>query len=391
MSASKENANDRAGKVPKRALPSWMSARDDKERNDPSADDDSHVENAQKKMREQGKGGKDIEEGSGGKKKSSSAGPSSFDFSKLLDGVVFALSGFVNPERGKLRSQALEMGAEYKQDWNPDCTLLVCAFPNTPKFRQVEADGGTIVSKDWIKECYAQKKLVDIETYLMHVGKPWKKRSLSLEENQACETSQPNIPHKHEIKRSGRQSNASSSAKEFSSDKAKGLKEKFPHSKVEKWAMDDLSKTVAWLESQEEKPEPCEIRNVAAEGILTCLQDAIDLLDQYKDLQLLTEQWNMLPQVVDEIIEVQAIGTSTSNEDLHKQALACKKIYEEKYRDLSDGSVSKEPKPRRLDKGKDKLTTVGESRDYDSDETLEMTEDEINDAYNSIASSVPKF
>ncbi|XP_074285285.1 DNA-repair protein XRCC1 [Silene latifolia] len=391
MSASKGSANDRAGKAPKRALPSWMSARDDKDGNEPSTGDDSHVENVHKKMREQGKEVKDIGEGSGGKKKASSAGPSSFNFSKLLDGVVFALSGFVNPERGNLRSQALEMGAEYKQDWNPDCTLLVCAFPNTPKFRQVEADGGTIVSKDWIKECYTQKKLVDIETYLMHIGKPWRKSSVSLEENQACETPQPNISHKHEVKRSGRQSNAPSSAKEMSIEKAKGLKEKFSPSKVKKWAMDDLNKTLAWLESQEEKPEPCEIRNVAAEGILTCLQDAVDLLDQDKDLQLLTEQWNMVPQVVDEIIKVQAIGTSTSNEDLHKQALTCKKIYEEKYRDLSDGSISEEPKPSRLDKGKDKLNTVSESRDYDSDETVEMTEDEINDAYNSVASSVPKF
>jgi DNA-repair protein XRCC1 len=63
------------------------------------------------------------------------------------EGVVFVLSGFVNPERGILRSQALEMGAEYRPDWNSDCTLLVCAFPNTPKFRHVESDCGTIVSK----------------------------------------------------------------------------------------------------------------------------------------------------------------------------------------------------------------------------------------------------
>lgn len=57
------------------------------------------------------------------------------------------LSGVINPERGTLRSQALEMGAEYQPDWNSNCTLLVCAFHNTPKFRQVEADLGTIVSK----------------------------------------------------------------------------------------------------------------------------------------------------------------------------------------------------------------------------------------------------
>lgn len=63
------------------------------------------------------------------------------------DGVVFVLSGFVNPERGTLRSQALDMGAEYRPDWTSDCTLLVCAFANTPKFRQVESNNGTIVSK----------------------------------------------------------------------------------------------------------------------------------------------------------------------------------------------------------------------------------------------------
>lgn len=63
------------------------------------------------------------------------------------EGVVFVLSGFVNPERSTLRSQALEMGAKYQPDWNSDCTLLVCAFPNTPKFQQVEADNGTIISK----------------------------------------------------------------------------------------------------------------------------------------------------------------------------------------------------------------------------------------------------
>lgn len=61
--------------------------------------------------------------------------------------MVFALSGFVNPERAAIRSQALEMGAEYRPDWTSDCTILVCAFSNTPKFRQVKSDGATIVSK----------------------------------------------------------------------------------------------------------------------------------------------------------------------------------------------------------------------------------------------------
>lgn len=65
----------------------------------------------------------------------------------MQEGVVFVLSGFVNPERSTLRSQALAMGATYQPDWNSDSTLLICAFPNTPKFRQVETNCGTIVSK----------------------------------------------------------------------------------------------------------------------------------------------------------------------------------------------------------------------------------------------------
>jgi twin BRCT domain len=71
-----------------------------------------------------------------------------FSFDKLSqDGVVFALSGFVNPERGNLRTQATNMGAIYRPDWGPDCTLLVCAFANTPKFKQVQSNNGTIISK----------------------------------------------------------------------------------------------------------------------------------------------------------------------------------------------------------------------------------------------------
>lgn len=49
----------------------------------------------------------------------------SVPLAKLLDGVVFALSGFKNPFRGELREKALEMGALYQADWNPSCTHLV--------------------------------------------------------------------------------------------------------------------------------------------------------------------------------------------------------------------------------------------------------------------------
>lgn len=65
----------------------------------------------------------------------------------MQEGVVFTISGIQNPERGQLRIKGLEMGAQYRPDWSTDCTVLVCAFMDTPKFKQVQADGGSIVSK----------------------------------------------------------------------------------------------------------------------------------------------------------------------------------------------------------------------------------------------------
>uniref|UniRef100_A0A0R0G5N7 BRCT domain-containing protein n=1 Tax=Glycine max TaxID=3847 RepID=A0A0R0G5N7_SOYBN len=177
MSDTGRSANNNGSK---RSLPSCTSARE------------NESENSAKKPNLDGKGEKfgeaetpnksKVQNQNGGK--SSASCLESKSFNKLLEGVVFVLSGFVNPERGMLRSRAMEMGAEYKPDWNSDCTLLVCAFPNTPKFRQVEADCGTIVSKVWIIECYTQRKLIEIDSYLLHAGKPWCKGNGSIEVNE---------------------------------------------------------------------------------------------------------------------------------------------------------------------------------------------------------------
>ena len=46
-------------------------------------------------------------------------------FHKLLEGVVFVFSGYINPERGVLRQKAIDMGARYKTDWDNNCTHLM--------------------------------------------------------------------------------------------------------------------------------------------------------------------------------------------------------------------------------------------------------------------------
>lgn len=47
-------------------------------------------------------------------------------FEKILEDVVFVLSGYQNPERATYRSHAIAMGAHYRPDWKDgECTHLV--------------------------------------------------------------------------------------------------------------------------------------------------------------------------------------------------------------------------------------------------------------------------
>lgn len=82
------------------------------------------------------------------------------DFSKLFEDVVFALSGYVNPQRDNIRRKALQMGASYNANPNTTsnkCTHLICAFKNTPKSQQLKGHA-KIVSHKFIEECFDKKK-----------------------------------------------------------------------------------------------------------------------------------------------------------------------------------------------------------------------------------------
>lgn len=77
-------------------------------------------------------------------------------FNQFFTGVTLVISGIQNPERAELRKQALEMGARYNADWNNSCTHLICAFKNTPKYREVRGKG-KIVTQDWISKSYSKR------------------------------------------------------------------------------------------------------------------------------------------------------------------------------------------------------------------------------------------
>ncbi|ROT66339.1 putative DNA repair protein XRCC1 isoform X1 [Penaeus vannamei] len=85
--------------------------------------------------------------------------------------VVFVMSGYQNPQRSNLRDMMLDMGAKYKQDWEPSCTHLICAFTNTPKFLQVKGKGKIVTAK-WITDCHKNK-----------IRYPWRRYQLERDRN----------------------------------------------------------------------------------------------------------------------------------------------------------------------------------------------------------------
>jgi len=92
----------------------------------------------------------------------------SVKFDKILKDVVFVLSGFVNPLRHQLRQTAIDMGAKYSKEWNSSCTHLICAFKNTPKFKQVRSSSsGVIVKKSWIESCASERRKVPTSSHLL--------------------------------------------------------------------------------------------------------------------------------------------------------------------------------------------------------------------------------
>ncbi|XP_043113645.1 LOW QUALITY PROTEIN: DNA repair protein XRCC1 [Puntigrus tetrazona] len=116
-------------------------------------------------------------------------------FNRIMEGVVFVLSGFQNPFRGELRDKALAMGARYRPDWTPDSTHLICAFANTPKYSQVKAAGGVIVRKEWVMDCHKTKQKISFKRYLMD-GAESSSESAAEEDESEEETQKAKTPEK---------------------------------------------------------------------------------------------------------------------------------------------------------------------------------------------------
>ncbi|MEQ2232355.1 hypothetical protein ILYODFUR_010325 [Ilyodon furcidens] len=118
-------------------------------------------------------------------------------FNRLMDGVVFVLSGFQNPYRGELREKAIEMGAKYRPDWTPDSTHLICAFANTPKYSQVKSAGGIIVRKEWVMDCHKKKQKISYKCYLMDGAESSSESEMEVDD-QSEEEMETKTPQKQE-------------------------------------------------------------------------------------------------------------------------------------------------------------------------------------------------
>ncbi|CAJ1062789.1 DNA repair protein XRCC1 [Xyrichtys novacula] len=118
-------------------------------------------------------------------------------FKRLMEGVVFVLSGFQNPFRGELREKALEMGAKYRPDWTPDSTHLICAFANTPKYSQVKSAGGIIVRKEWVMDCHKRKQSISHKRYLMDGAESSSESEMEIDEDSEEEVTRK-TPQKQE-------------------------------------------------------------------------------------------------------------------------------------------------------------------------------------------------
>ena len=114
-----------------------------------------------------------------------------------------------------------------------------------------------------------------------------------------------------------------------------------------------------------------------------------------KDVHKVTEQWNFIPHVVKELLKLEGAGensTSISKKDLLKQAKEFKQVYETEFDHLEDDdSFGKKKKPKTGEKKRDSRGVTANSSDvsaYDSDETIEMTEEEIDLAYENVSSKL---
>lgn len=255
---------------------------------------------------------------------------------------------------------------------------------------------------------------MDIDRYLMHAGKPWKKmQSLNVSnesDNYKPLKSEDNIISGEKPRQTKKKVQLEGRSVSARNEKARNIDAKstkkldFNPSDVQKWVVEDLNATESWLQEQEEKPQPNELEETAMQGILACLEDATQCLKENKGLHNVLDVWEFVPRAVKQLAVCEDLkrGSQTiSREELCKRADTVKNIYETEFKKLKK-MVKKESDRQSsgvLHRSNKSLSeNIGETgdndhtmeaipndaskdnRDYDSDDTIVMDEDELDQA-----------
>ncbi|KAL5975183.1 hypothetical protein ACLOJK_031862 [Asimina triloba] len=135
-------------------------------------------------------------------------------------------------------------------------------------------------------------------------------------------------------------------------------------------------------------PDSSDLKKIATQGVMTCLEDAIVALKENRDVHSVMEQWRFVPHVVEELSKLAKAGSgsgSPSKDELYKHAIACKQVYQMEY-DNVDADPAKSKKRKTSKAGDDKKKNTSDDEGIESDETIVMTEEEIEVACRDLAS-----
>lgn len=91
-----------------------------------------------------------------------------------------------------------------------------------------------------------------------------------------------------------------------------------------------------------------------------------------------------MPRVIEELNKLDISGDN-SKKDIYHQAIVCKKIYEFEVGNLENETKDNKNKRPKIEKGVKKENPKSDAAAaYDSDDTIEMTEDEVKEAFDNI-------
>ncbi|XP_059076912.1 DNA-repair protein XRCC1-like [Cryptomeria japonica] len=134
-------------------------------------------------------------------------------------------------------------------------------------------------------------------------------------------------------------------------------------------------------------PKSTELKETAIEGIKACLEDAAKCLEVNKPVHTVVDDWEFIPRVVKELAALEdprKASQTISREELCKMANNYKAIYDTELENMrrviqqNKGPSGERDKQKAVEKNS-RLTDTSKS-DTDSDDTIVMGEDELDEA-----------